>query len=136
MFGKGQARLTQPGKEIDELVDSIRVQGMLEPIVVCETDTSGQFEIIIGQRRFYAHQALGKDTIRATILGGPITIEEAKAMSLTENLVRTDLNSTDLITACTDLYRTYGSFKTVAEQTGLSADKVSKYVKYDRLHPR
>ena len=135
VFGKGQVRLTQPGKEIDELVDSIRVQGLLEPIVVCETDTSGQFEIITGQRRFYAHQELGKDTIRATILDGPITIEEAKAMSLTENLVRTDLNSTDLITVCTDLYRTYGSFKTVAEKTGLSADKVSKYVKYDRLHP-
>ena len=135
VFGKGQVRLTQPGKEIDELVDSIRVQGLLEPIVVCETDTSGQFEIITGQRRFYAHQTLGKDTIRATILDGPVTIEEAKAMSLTENLVRTDLNSTDLITVCTDLYRTYGSFKTVAEQTGLSADKVSKYVKYERLHP-
>lgn len=135
VFGKGQVRLTNPGKDIDELVDSIRVQGLLEPIIVCETDTPGKFEIITGQRRFYAHQELGKDTIRATILNGPITIEEAKAMSLTENLVRTDLNSTDLITVCTDLYRTYGSFKTVAEQTGISADKVSKYVKYDRLHP-
>lgn len=135
VIGKGQARLTNPGKEIDELADSIRVQGLLEPIVVCETDTPGQYEIITGQRRFMAHQELGKDTIRATVLAGPITIEEAKAMSLTENLVRTDLNSTDLITVCTDLYRTYGSFKTVAEETGVSPNKVRQYVKYDRLHP-
>ena len=134
-IGKWQARLTNPGKEVDELVDSIRVQGLLEPIVVCETDPPGKYQIITGQRRFFAHQELGKDTIRATILAGPITIEEAKAMSLTENMVRTDLNSTDLITVCTDLYRTYGSFKTVAERTGLSANKVRQYVKYDRLHP-
>ncbi|MDE0632205.1 MAG: ParB/RepB/Spo0J family partition protein [Caldilineaceae bacterium] len=135
VFGKGQVRLTQPGKEIDELVDSIRVQGLLEPIVVCETDTPGEFEIITGQRRFYAHQTLGRDTIRATILAGPITVEEAKSISLTENLVRTDLSSTDLIAVCTELYRTYGSLKAVAEKTGLSANKVKNYVRYDRLHP-
>ena len=135
VLGKGQVRLTNPGKEIDELADSIRVQGLLEPIVVCETDIPGQYEIITGQRRFMAHQELGKDTIRATILEGPVTIEEAKAMSLTENMVRTDLNSTDLISVCTDLYRTYGNFKTVTERTGLSADKVRQYVKYDRLDP-
>lgn len=134
VFGKGQARLTNPGKEIDELADSIRVQGLLEPIIVCEADIPGKYEIITGQRRFLAHQELGKDTIRATILDGPITIQEAKAISLTENLVRTDLNSTDLITVCTDLYRTYGSFRTVAEKTGLSANKVKQYVKYDQLH--
>lgn len=135
VLGKGQARLTNPGKEISELVDSIRIQGLLEPIVVCEADIPGKYEIITGQRRFYAHQELGKDTIRATILEGPITVQEAKAISLTENLVRTDLNPTDLITVCTDLYRTYGTFKTVAEQTGLSPTKVRQYVKYDQLHP-
>ena len=135
VIGKGQVRLTNPGKEINELADSIRVQGLLEPIIVCETETPGQYEIVTGQRRFVAHQELGKDTIRATVLAGPIKIEEAKAMSLTENLVRTDLNSTDLITVCTDLYRTYGSFRAVAEKTGLSANKVRQYVRYDRLHP-
>lgn len=135
VIGKGQVRLTNPGKEIDELADSIRVQGLLEPIIVCETDTPGQYEIITGQRRFMAHQELGKDTIRATILAGPISEEEAKAMSLTENMVRTDLNSTDLISVCTELYRTYGTFKAVGEQTGLSPTKVSQYVKYDRLGP-
>ena len=135
VLGKGQVRLTDRGKEIDELADSIRVQGLLEPIIVCETDPPGKYEIITGQRRFVAHQELGRDTIRATILDGPITIEEAKAMSLTENMVRTALNSTDLISVCTDLYRTYGSFRTVAEKTGLSANKVKQYVRYDRLHP-
>ena len=135
VLGKGQVRLTNPGKEIDELADSIRVQGLLEPIIVCETETPGQYEIITGQRRFMAHQELGRDTIRATIIDGPISIEEAKGISLTENLVRTDLNSTDLISVCTELYRTYGTFKAVAEQTGLSPNKVSQYVKYDRLDP-
>ena len=135
VLGRWQVRLTNPGKEIDELADSIRVQGLLEPIIVCEAENPGKYEIVTGQRRFIAHQELGMDTIRATILAGPIAMEEAKAISLTENLVRTALNSTDLVTVCTDLYRTYGTFREVAERTGLSPEKVTQYVKYDRLAP-
>lgn len=132
-IGRGQVRLRQVSKEIDELADSIRKVGLLEPIVVCETETPGKFEIITGQRRFMAHQDLKADKIMAAILDEMVDEPMAKVLSVTENLVRRDLNSRDLIDACTYLYRKYGTMKAVAEETGLPYNKVTKYVKYDQL---
>lgn len=135
-IGTGQVRLRHVGKEIDELADSIRVVGLLEPIVVCESDTPGKYEIITGQRRFLAHQELKKQTIMAAILDERVDEPTAKILSVTENLVRRDLDSKDLIDACTYLYKRYGSISAVVEETGLSQGKVSQYVKYDQLIPQ
>lgn len=135
-IGKGQVRLRDVGKEIDELADSIRRVGLLEPIVVCESSTPGKYEIITGQRRFLAHQELQKSTIMAAILDEQVDEITAKVLSVTENLVRRDLSSRDLIDVCTELYRKYGSVKDVSKETGLPYHKVSKYVKYDQLIPQ
>jgi ParB family transcriptional regulator, chromosome partitioning protein len=134
-IGKAQVRLRDVGKEIDELADSIRKVGLLEPIVVCKADTPGKYEIITGQRRFLAHKELKASTILAGILDEKVSEADAKVLSVTENLVRRDLNSRDLIDACTYLYKKYGSVKAVAEETGLPYSKVSGYVKYDQLIP-
>lgn len=134
-IGKGQVRLRHVGKDIDELADSIRAVGLLEPIVVCESETPGKYEIITGQRRFLAHKELQKKTILAAILDERVDQTAAKILSVTENLVRRDLDSKDLIDACTFLYKRYGSIKAVVEETGLPHGKVSQYVKYDQLIP-
>ena len=132
-IGLGQVRLRDVSKEVDELADSIRQVGLLEPIVVCETETPGRYEIITGQRRFMAHQELKLDKIMAAVLDERVDETMAKVLSVTENLVRRDLNSADLIDACTHLYHKYGSIKVVADETGLPYGKVSQYVKYDQL---
>lgn len=132
IIGKGQVRVRDVGKEIDELAASIKRIGLLEPIVVCPSDTPGKYEILTGQRRFLAHQLLGKKAIRATIRE-KADERTAKAISVTENLVRRDPHVADLIDACTDLYKKYGSIKQVAEEFGLPQQKVSEFVKYDRL---
>ena len=131
----GQVRLRHVAKEIDELADSIRVVGLLEPIVVCESDTQGRYDIITGQRRFLAHQELQKPTIMAAILDERVDEAAAKVLSVTENLIRRDLDSRDLIDACTYLYKRYGTIRSVTEETGLPYNKVSQYVKYDQLIP-
>lgn len=132
-IGKGQVRLRHVGKEIGELADSIRAVGLLEPIVVCETETPDKFEIVTGQRRFLAHKELGESHILAGILDERVDEPTAKVLSVTENLIRRDLDSKDLIDACTYLYKRYGSIKAVVEETGLPHGKVSQYVKYDQL---
>ena len=134
-IGLGQVRTRDVAKEVDELADSIAQVGLLEPIVVCPADDEGKYEIITGQRRFLAHQELGKDTIWAAILSEHVDEITAKVLSVTENLVRRDLHSSDLIDVCTYLYKRYGSVKTVCDETGLSYPKVSQYVKYDQLIP-
>jgi ParB family transcriptional regulator, chromosome partitioning protein len=135
VIGKAQVRLRGLSAGIAELAESIRVVGLLEPICVAPADKEGKFEIITGQRRFLAHQELKAKTIRAAIFDEKVDEITAKVLSLTENLMRRDLNRADAIDACTALYKKYESIKTVAEVTGLDYGKVREYVKYDRLKP-
>ncbi len=135
VIGKAQVRVRDVGKEIDELAASIAKVGQLEPIVVCPAKEKGKFEILTGQRRYLAHKQLKKDKIMACVLDREVDETEAKVMSVTENLVRRDLNRKDLIDACTALYRKYGSIKDVADETGLPYHRVREFVKYDRLAP-
>lgn len=134
-IGKGQVRLSDVSKDIDELVDSIRKIGLLEPIVVTPPGPTGKHEIILGQRRFIAHRILGRETISAGILSEHVEEIQAKVLSVTENLVRRDLNRKDLIDVCTYLYKKYTSMRAVATETGLKYDKVRQYVKYEQLIP-
>ena len=136
VIGKGQVRTRDPAKGIDELADSIRKVGLLEPIVVCPAEDGGKYEIILGQRRFLACRELNLPTILAGILDGRVEEMEAKVLSLTENLIRQDLNRKDMIDVCYALFNKYGSIKAVADETGLPREKVKKYVKYPRLRPK
>lgn len=136
VIGKGQVRVKDVGKEIDELADSIQIMGLLEPIVVAPADKAGKYEILTGQRRFLAHKQLKMPTISAAILTQKVDESTAKAISVTENLVRRDISQKEKIDACTSLYKKYGTFKAVKEATGLSEDAIKHYVKYDRLVPQ
>ncbi len=134
VIGKAQARSRDVGKDVDELAESISKVGLLQPICVCPSNESeGQYEVLIGQRRLAAHQLLEKKTIMASIFNDYVDELQAKVISLTENMVRTDMTTLDYIDCCTWLYNKYGSFKHVAEKTGLSVARVSKYIKGARL---
>jgi len=133
-IGTSQARTRNVGRGIDELANSIKKVGLLEPIVV-QRLASGRFEIVTGQRRFLAHQKLGEKTILAQILSRSVDKTMAKAISLTENMLREDMDQKDYIDACTELYRKYGSIKAVSEELGLPVNRVSEYVKFDQLVP-
>lgn len=138
-IGKGQARQRVSDRGIPDLAESIHKQGLLQPILVAPTGTAGRYEILIGQRRFLAHQhlldagRLDKPEIMAAVLDEHIDEAEAKALSLTENLLREGLSQIDSIDACTYLYKKYGSIAAVAQATGIKADIVSQYVKYPQL---
>ena len=130
---KGQARLQDVGKGIEDLAESIKVQGLLQPIVVCPAREAGKWEILTGQRRFLAHKILRRERITAAILDERVEEQEAKAISITENLIRRGLSTKDLIDGITYLYRLYDNAKTVADATGLPYQDVLQYVKYPRL---
>jgi ParB family chromosome partitioning protein len=132
-IGRAQVRTREVGKGIDELAASIDKVGLLEPILVIASEQPERYEIILGQRRFLAHLQLNRKTITAGILDERIDEITAKVLSVTENLVREDLNQKDLIDVCTFLYKKYGTVNAVVEETGLRSDNVKKYIKYDRL---
>lgn len=133
-IGPSQARTHNVHKGIEELADSIRALGLLEPITVSQVGEN-RYEIITGQRRFLAHQKLGREEIMCHILSGELSPQRAKAISLTENMLREEMTQQDYIAACTDLYRFYGSIKLVSEELGLPISRVREYVKFDQLVP-
>lgn len=73
---------------LDELAESIRSQGLIQPIVVRKTDN--RYELIAGERRWRAAQRAELDTIPALIK--EVDNQTAAAMALVENLQREDLN--------------------------------------------
>lgn len=88
--GRYQPRRDMSSDALEELADSIRVQGVMQPIVVRPVGGANQYEIIAGERRWRASQMAGKDTIPAVIR--EVSDETAIAMALIENLQREDLN--------------------------------------------
>ena len=87
--GRYQPRRDMQPEALEELANSIRSQGIMEPIVVRPID-GGRYEIIAGERRWRACQLAGLDTVPALIREVPD--ESAAAMALIENLQREDLN--------------------------------------------
>jgi len=84
-----QPRRNFPEEELLELAESIRVHGMLQPIVVREKD--GRYEIIAGERRWRAAKLAGLDRVPA-IIREVESEEEMLVFALVENLQREDLN--------------------------------------------
>lgn len=87
--GKYQPRKGFDEESLNELAASIRVQGVLQPILLRQLSAE-QYEIIAGERRWRATQLAGLEKIPATIR--KVDDESAFAMSLIENIQREDLN--------------------------------------------
>jgi ParB family transcriptional regulator, chromosome partitioning protein len=94
--GKYQPRVDMRQETLQELADSIKVQGVVQPIVVRPVGSpapgeSQRYEIIAGERRWRASQLAGLPDIPAIIRHIPD--EAAIAVALIENIQREDLNS-------------------------------------------
>jgi len=87
--GRYQPRTRMDAEALAELADSIRAQGVIQPILVRPV-ASDRFEIIAGERRFRAAQMAGLAEVPVTVRDVPD--EAALAMALIENIQREDLN--------------------------------------------
>lgn len=92
--GKYQPRRDMHPEALEELAESIKAQGVMQPIVVRPigdaTGNDQRYEIIAGERRWRATQLAGLDTIPAIVR--EVSDEAAIAMALIENIQREDLN--------------------------------------------
>lgn len=89
--GKYQPRTRMDEGALAELADSIRAQGIMQPILVRPLDAlKGRYEIIAGERRFRAAQLAGLTEV--PVLVKDVADEHAAAMALIENIQREDLN--------------------------------------------
>jgi len=89
--GKYQPRTRMDEGALTELADSIRTQGIMQPILVRSLpDLPGEYEIIAGERRFRAAQLAGLKEV--PVLVRDVADEHAAVMALIENIQREDLN--------------------------------------------
>ena len=89
--GKYQPRTRMDEGALAELADSIRAQGIMQPILVRPLDAQkDRYEIIAGERRFRAAQLAGLTEV--PVLVRDVADEHAAAMALIENIQREDLN--------------------------------------------
>jgi ParB family chromosome partitioning protein len=121
--GRYQPRIDLRPETLQELADSIRAQGVVQPIVVRPVGTPGpgesqRYEIIAGERRWRAAQMAGLKDIPAIVRHVPD--EAAVAMALIENIQREDLNALEEARA---LERLIGEFAFTQQE---AADAVGR----------
>ncbi len=115
--GKYQPRRDMDPDALQELADSIKAQGVMQPIVIRPV-AENRYEIIAGERRWRATQLAGLDVIPAQIREVPD--DAAIAMALIENIQREDLNPVEEAIA---LQRLQQEFELTQQQV---ADAVGK----------
>lgn len=129
--GKYQPRREMDTEALEELAESIRQQGIMQPIVV-RLISEGRYEIIAGERRWRASQLAGLDRVPAIIR--EVSDEAAIAMALIENIQRENLNAMEEAVA---LKRLQDEFELtqgeVAEAIGKSRTTVTNLLRLINL---
>ncbi len=110
-------------KALNELASSIKLNGVIMPIVV-NKDGDGKYMIIAGERRYRASKIAGQDTIPAIVK--EYDERRVKEISLIENLQREDLNPIEAATAMKQLMDDYGlTQEELSERIGKSRSAVA-----------
>jgi ParB family transcriptional regulator, chromosome partitioning protein len=129
--GRYQPRLDIRQESLADLADSIRAQGVVQPIVIRPIRDTGdgvRFEIIAGERRWRAAQLAGLQKVPVIIRDVPD--EAAVAMSLIENIQREDLNPLEEARALDRLIREFEmTHQQAAEAVGRSRAAVSNLLR-------
>ncbi len=89
--GRFQPRTHMAPEALEELTESVRARGVVQPIIVRQAEDGRHFEIIAGERRWRAAQAAGLAEIPAVVREVPD--DAALAIALIENIQREDLNA-------------------------------------------
>lgn len=131
--GKYQPRTYFAEESIAELSDSIKAQGVIQPIVLRPIGDD-RYEIIAGERRWRAAQLAGIEKIPAVIR--TVDDESALAMSLIENIQREDLNPLEEATALQRLIDDFQfTHQEVADAVGKSRSAVTNTLRLTQLAP-
>ena len=136
--GPWQPRQNIDPKSLEELADSIRAHGVIQPIIVkpMEETSAGdeRFEIIAGERRWRAAQAAGLHEIPAII--HEVADDTALALALIENIQRDDLSPVEEARAVARLINDHNmTHQMVAEAIGRSRSSVTNLLRLLELSP-
>ena len=121
--GRYQPRRVMGEEELHELAESIRAQGLIQPVIVRELGLS-DYELIAGERRWRACQLAGLTEIPAVIKA--VNDEAALAMGIIENIQRADLNPVEEAQGYKRLVDEFGlTHENLAQAVGKSRSAIS-----------
>ena len=129
--GQYQPRTRMDEGALYELAESIKVQGIMQPILVRRLTAGandGKYEIIAGERRFRAAKLAGLDSV--PVLVRDVPDESAAAMSLIENIQREDLNPLEEAHGLQRLVKEFGlTHELAAQAVGRSRSAASNLLR-------
>ena len=129
--GQYQPRTRMDEGALYELAESIKAQGIMQPILVrrlTSGDNAGKYEIIAGERRFRAARLAGLD--RVPVLVRDVPDESAAAMALIENIQREDLNPLEEAQGLHRLVKEFGlTHELAAQAVGRSRSAASNLLR-------
>lgn len=125
-----QPRKTFDQDKLEELSESIKIHGVLQPILVVKMDN--QYTIVAGERRWRASKMAGLKVIPAIVKD--YTDTKKKQVALIENIQREDLNAVEVANAIKDLMEIDGyNIQEVAKITGKSLSTISNTMRLLKL---
>lgn len=128
-----QPRTTFSEDELSQLAESIKQNGLLQPILVRRRG-DGIYELIAGERRFRAAKLAGLSKIRAIVRNS--TDKQAMELALVENVQRQDLNPMEAARAYHRLIAEFGfTQETVAQRIGKDRSSIANIARLIHLPP-
>ncbi len=130
-----QPRTRLDPTELEELSNSIRAHGVIQPIIVAQTAYPGQYTLIAGERRLEAAKLAGLPTVPAIIREA--TDQQLLELALVENLQRSDLGPLEAALAYKHLAEDFGlSHEEIAAKVGKKRVTVTNTLRLLKLPPR
>ena len=123
-----QTRYKFGEEAIQELADSIKANGVVQPVVVRPSETEGRYVLVLGERRCRASKMAGKTAVPAIVRR--VSDQQAAEMTIVENLQRQDLNCMEQAAAFGKLSQKFKlTQEQIGQRVGLSRESVSNYMR-------
>jgi len=127
-----QTRYVEDDEKLEELADSIKANGVVQPIMVRPSEEEGRYILILGERRLHASRKAGKTQIPAIVRR--VSLQQAAEMTIIENLQREDLSALEQAEAFRVLSKEFSLTQAqIGERVGLSRESVSNYMRLLKL---
>jgi ParB family chromosome partitioning protein len=127
-----QTRYVQDDDALEELADSIKANGVVQPILVRPSEEDGRYILILGERRLHASKKAGKTQIPALVRR--VSLQQAAEMTIIENLQREDLSALEQAEAFRVLSNEFSLTQAqIGERVGLSRTSVANYMRLLKL---
>ena len=128
-----QTRYVDDDDALEELADSIKANGVVQPIMVRPSEEDeGRYILILGERRLHASKKAGKTHIPSLVRR--VSLQQAAEMTIVENLQREDLSALEQAEAFRVLSREFSLTQAqIGERVGLSRTSIANYMRLLKL---